>query len=102
MTTEQAKTALEQMGRMNVLAISGGRVMLDEGTLVLPVGQGYRVEVDYDTVPDAYTVRRVFVRGGKRWVKGEVGYIYAPSLGDVAYRASCYHEDWSEFVEVSL
>ena len=92
MNEQQARTALQQIGRMNVLAISGGRAILSEGRLVLPVAKGYRVEVEYDAVPDAYTVRRVFVRGGKRFVKGEVDHVYAPEVGEAAYRASCYED----------
>jgi len=81
-----------QIGTMNILAISGGRVIhhTDGNTLSLPVANGYRVEVEYLPVPDVYEVRRVYVRGLKRWVKGTVTNVYATQLGDVAYDASCF------------
>lgn len=83
---------LGQIGKMNVLAVSGGRVEYRLGetvTVVLPVAYGYRVEVEYRPVPDTYEVRRVLVRGLKRWVKGEASNVYATELGDTVYRASC-------------
>ena len=90
-------TTLSQIGRMNVLAISGGRIRSDGETLVLPVGSGYTVEVDLDEGSDTYTVRRVFNRGGKRFEKGEQTYVYCDEIGEVAYRASCYHHDYAPF-----
>lgn len=85
-------TTLSQIGMMNVLAISGGRVIhhTNVNVLSLPVSNGYRVEVEYLPVPDTYTVRRVYVRGLKRWVKGEATNVYATELGEVAYHASCF------------
>lgn len=88
-------TMLQQIGRMNVLAISGGRSSSDldaEGriTLTLPVGNGYKVEVTYDSGWDTYIVSRVFIRAGKRFVKGTVEQVYCDQVGEVAYRASCY------------
>ncbi len=47
MNSEQASTLLQQIGGMNILAISGGRKRLIDGILVLPVGSGYTVEVEY-------------------------------------------------------
>lgn len=90
MTPDQAKTLLAQIGRMNVLAISGGRTRLIDGTLVLPVGSGYTVEIDYIEGADDYTVRRVFTRGTKRWVKGELTGIYAGEVGEMAYQAHAF------------
>ena len=88
-------TTLQQIGRMNVLAISGGRVMqLTETTIVLPVRQGYTVEIEYKPVPDLYEVRRMFRRGVKVWNKGTVSGVYAEQLGDTAYRASCYLDEF--------
>lgn len=82
-------TTLAQIGRMNVFAISGGRVQRDGDTLVLPVAYGYSVEVDLDP-SDTYTVRRVLTRAGVRSVKAEVSDVYCDEIGEVAYRASCY------------
>jgi hypothetical protein len=86
---------IAQIGRMNVLAISGGRSSVNAvGDLVLPVGSGYSVEIAYD-FSDTYTVRRVYTRGMKRWVKGEVSEVFCEEIGEVAYRASCYMDDWA-------
>lgn len=88
-------TTLMQLGRMNLLAISGGRVtQLSETTISLPVRQGYTVEIEYKPVPDLYEVRRMFRRGTKVWNKGTETGIYADQLGDTAYRASCYLDEF--------
>lgn len=87
---QDPNVTLSQIGRMNVLAISGGRVAMMGDTLVLPVGCGYRVEIDLDP-SDTYTVRRVLERGpGRRYVKAERSNVYCDEVGEVAYRASCY------------
>lgn len=84
-----AETLVQQIGRGNVLAISGGRVQVREYGITLPVHAGYRVEIDLEP-SDTYTVRRVFVRGHKTWVKGEVTNVYCDQVGETAYQASCY------------
>lgn len=90
-TLEICHTMERQIGRMNILAISGGRVKrIAETTLSFPVGSGYSVEVEYVEGRDLYSVRRVFARGGKQWIKGEVTHVYAEDLGETAYLASCY------------
>lgn len=93
MTPDQAKELLAQINwsnPWNLAAISGGRASIDtEGNLVLPVGKGYSVEIEL-TASDDYTVRRVYKRADKKWVKGEVVGIYADQIGEVAYQASCY------------
>ena len=78
-----------QMGKMNVWAISGGRVMTSGATVFFPVSGGYQVAVTL-TAADDYTVRTIFVRGGKVTVKAEVAGIYADQIGDVAYAMSCF------------
>lgn len=85
-----ATTTLNQIGRMNVLAISGGRSRMEGDTLVLPVGAGYSVEIDLDLGSDTYTVRRMFRRGDKAFPKGEQSYVYCDEVGEVAYRASSF------------
>ena len=91
MNTDQANTLLAQIGRMNVLAISGGRkVLTPDGILVLPVSNGYRVEIEYNEGADDYTVRRVFKRGTKKWVKGELTGVYCDEVGERAYEASSF------------
>lgn len=80
---------LAQIGRMNLLAISGGRVQLRHTGVTLPVGHGYQVTVDL-AADDTYTVRRVLTRAGRSFVKGEQTGVYFDQVGEVAYRASCY------------
>ena len=90
MNNDQANETLRQIGGMNLLAISGGRALVNgDGALVLKVGRGYSVEIDL-TASDDYTVRRVYQRGAKKWVKGEVERVYCDEIGEIAYRASCF------------
>ena len=91
LTRDEAITILEQIGRMNVLAISGGRwTIADNGSLRLPVGSGYSVEVEYVPGSDTYNVRRVYTRGAKRWIKGSVGNVYCDQVGEMAYQAHAF------------
>jgi hypothetical protein len=91
-----ANTLLMQVGRMNILAISGGRVLRRETGITLPVDCGYSVTIDLDA-SDTYVVRRVFKRGAKTWIKGEQTYVYCEDVGEVAYRASCFRNGaWGE------
>lgn len=92
---EQRKEILRQIGGMNVLAISGGRVKATENGVELVCGYGYRVTVDLDP-SDTYTVRRVLDRGAKRFVKGEVSGVYCDQVGEQAYRAGMFRDDWAE------
>jgi hypothetical protein len=78
-----------QIGTGNILAISGGRVLVRESGVTLPVSNGYSVEVDL-AADDTYVVRRVFTRAGKRWIKGERTNVYCDQVGESAYRASCF------------
>jgi hypothetical protein len=84
---------LLQIGRGNVLAISGGRAHMDNGALVLPVGSGYTVRVTL-AANDTYTVERVFtrrsVRNGEGFTVHRVTDVYAEEVGEVAYQASCF------------
>ena len=89
MNSNQAHELIAQIGRMNLAAISGGRVRLVGETLVLPVGSGYTVEITLDP-SDTYTVRRVFTRGIKRWIKGEVSNVYCDQVGEMAYQAHAF------------
>lgn len=84
-----ARELVGQIGRGNVLAISGGRVLARKTGVTLPVGHGYSVTVDLDA-SDTYIVRRVFKRGAKEWVKGEQTNVYCDEVGEIAYVASCY------------
>lgn len=85
---------IQQIGRMNIFAISGGRITRRETGITLAVGAGYSVTVDLD-FNDTYVVRRVFKRGAKVWIKGEQRDVYMDEVGEVAYRASCFRNgDW--------
>lgn len=84
-----AQTLLAQIGRMNIMAISGLRVERRETGVTLPVGSGYSVTVDLDA-NNTYVVRRVFKRGAKVWIKGEQRNVYCEEVGEVAYQASSF------------
>ena len=87
-TATPARTILAQIGS-NLLAISGGRyAVIDDTTVSLPAGRGYRVEVTYERALDLYTVRQVFVRGLTRKVRRSWDLVDAATLSEVAYRAS--------------
>ena len=87
---------IAQIGRMNLMAISGFRVIRRETGVTLPVGAGYSVTIDLDWM-DEYVVRRVFKRGAKVWIKGEQRGVYCDEVGEVAYRASCFRNGaWGE------
>ena len=84
---------VRQIGVWNIGAISGGRVIMRETGITLPVSNGYRVMVDLDA-NDTYVVRRVFKRrvAGqvKVWIKGEQRNVFFDEVGEVAYQASCF------------
>jgi hypothetical protein len=83
-----------QIGRGNILAISGGRVLRRPTGVTLPVSNGYSVTVDLNW-DDTYVVKRLFTRSGRVWVKGERRDVYCDDVGEVAYRASCFRNgDW--------
>jgi hypothetical protein len=83
---------VEQIGRMNIFAISGGRIIRRETGITLPVGAGYSVTIDLDW-GDEYVVRRIFKRGLKVWLKGEQRGVYCDEVGEVAYQASNFRSD---------
>ena len=87
-----SKILWKQIGGPTVLAISGGRAQTIGATVLFPVSNGYQVSVTL-TGADDYTVRRLFVRGGKVSVKREWAGIYCEQVGEVAYRASCFSDD---------
>jgi len=80
---------LAQIGRMNLMAISGGRYEATETGVILPVGNGYSVTVDYDW-DDTYVVRRVFTRSAIERIKGEVRGVFCDEVGEQAYQASSF------------
>ena len=94
-TNTVTSTMIAHIGRMNLLAISGGRVTpITETVVQLPVAAGYRVEVTYDRGRDLYDVRRLHYRAGRYTIRGEMLGLYADQLADAAYRASCYLDDF--------
>jgi len=84
-----AEVLIQQVGKQNVLAISGGRVEKRDTGITLPVRYGYEVRVDL-AANDTYTVQRVY--NGE--VKGEETRVHAAEVGDAAYRASCYKDSF--------
>jgi hypothetical protein len=86
---------IKQIGRMNVFAISGGRVGVivnNEGETVevqLPVSNGYRVSISLGW-NDTWTVSRQFVRKGVVSDKGTLENVYCEQVGEIAYKASCF------------
>lgn len=95
------QTIVRQIGTMNVLAISGGRVSALPDGIELPVGAGYRVRVRL-TPADDYTVERVFVRSGQVFSKGTENNVYCDEVGEVAYRASCFRNDDADYWPAAL
>lgn len=88
--TIDAQETLAQVGRMNLLAISGGRWSRDVfGDILLPVSSGYRVRICLEA-DDTYTVTREMKRGARLFVKGVQSNVYCDELGEVCYRASSY------------
>jgi hypothetical protein len=80
---------VSQIARMTLAAISGCRVIRRETGITLPVSNGYSVTIDL-AAGDTYTVRRVFTRAGKTWVKGERTDVHAEEVSEAAYYASCF------------
>jgi hypothetical protein len=85
---------IAQIGRMNIFAISGGRVgvIRENGETVgieLPVSNGYRVSIKLGW-DDTWTVSRQFVRAGVVFDKGTLTSVYADQVSEIAYQASCF------------
>ncbi|MEC4763793.1 hypothetical protein VT930_11830 [Mycobacterium sherrisii] len=98
MTVEQQREIARQIG-MNILAISGGRVVGIADGIELPCGSGYTVRVQL-TPMDDYTVTRVFRRNGKEFVHGQRTRVYCDEVGEVAYYASAFRSyDETEWVQ---
>lgn len=92
----QARELIAQIGKMNLWAISGGRVQIDsQGAVVLKVGNGYAVRIILEG-NDTYTVQRLW----RMNVKGEARNVYADEVGEIAYVASCYvNRDFGQVAE---
>ena len=99
-----------QIGFWNIGAISGGRVYIDGATyndhykttqqVELPVAYGYRVRITLGW-DDTWTVSRVIVKNTKKGIseniKGTVEGVYFDDVGEVAYKASCYLDEFGGF-----
>lgn len=89
-----------QIGRMNILSISGGRVIGIANGIELPVSNGYHVRIEL-TAGDDYTVSRIFKRGAKEFVKGQRERVYCDEVGEIAYRAGMFRSydenEWMVF-----
>ena len=97
---EGAAEILQQIGKMNILAVSGGRVGLLENAegekvgVFLPITHDRRVEVIL-TVMDTYRVirSRHIVKGssaGAEVIEAETNDIYCDEVGEAVYQASCW------------
>jgi hypothetical protein len=91
---------LAQIGTMNILAVSGGRVGKftmgegDEVGVFLPITHDRRVEVVLG-VMDTYSVRRVrhILKGaniGSEVVESEVDDVYCDEVAEAVYQASVW------------
>jgi len=84
-------TTLSQIGKMNILAVSGGKVHSIHDTdgkaigVELPVSSGYKVRV-FLRDDDTYTVQRVH----RDNVKGEETGVFADQVGESVYQAGMY------------
>jgi len=81
---------LASIGTKTFLAVSGGRVWGTPSGVILPVSDGWAVEVAY-TVLDYYTVRRVRYRRAKRYVHGQAEDLDFTQVSEAVYDASCFH-----------
>lgn len=92
-TADQRRTILDQIGSGTVMGICGFRVRPTVTGVELVCGYGYRVRVTLEA-NDTYTVRRIYSRGSREWVKGEQTDVYWPELSEVAYRAGMFRDEW--------
>jgi hypothetical protein len=90
---EMRKQMVGQISRMNLLAISGGRVLGCHAGISLPISNGYSVTVQLNH-DDTYVVRRVRTTRVKGVpvvrLYGERANVYCEDLSEVAYYASCF------------
>lgn len=91
---------ISQVGRMNILAVSGGRIGAlgtkdgESVGIFLPITHDRRVEVVLG-VMDTYTVRRVrhILKGqhiGAEVIEVEHDDVYCDEVGELVYQASCW------------
>lgn len=80
---------INQIGMMTILGVSGGRIILRETGITLPVSHGYKVEIDL-AWNDTYIVKRTLTRGAKYTIKGQQTDVHFPELSEIVWNASCY------------
>jgi hypothetical protein len=87
---DQRQEIVRQVGRMNILAASGGKITGIIDGIELPDSRtAYKVRVRL-TPSDTYTVQRVFIRGGKEFLHGERHEVDPHELGEAVYYASSF------------
>jgi antirestriction protein ArdC len=87
------REAASQIGRGNIMAISGGRVERRGNEMVLPSTKDQQVVIGYNSVPDLYYVRaeqkiNTGKDKGKNRILAQWDEVYADELGELAYQAS--------------
>ena len=87
------REAVEQIGRGNIMAISGGRVERRGNEMILPSTKDQQVVIGYNAVPDLYYVRaeqkvNTGKNKGKNKILAQWDDVYADELGELAYQAS--------------
>jgi hypothetical protein len=85
-----------QIGKGTEMSVTGFRAprQMNQSTIWFPCGNGYHVEI-HIAADDTYTVRRIFQRGAKVWIKGEQAGVYADQIDEVFYRAGMFRDDWA-------
>jgi hypothetical protein len=95
-----AEETVEQIGKWNVFAVSGGRVIRiinkagETISIILPINGTRCVEVALHW-DDTYVVRRLrkVVKGqrrGENIIESEVDNVYCDEVGEAVYQASCW------------
>ena len=85
-----AHQLLGQIEWSTILAVSGGRwARAGISSVVFPAGAGFEVLVTLEA-DDTYTVRRLFRRGGKVFLHGELQNVYCDEVSERIYFASCF------------
>jgi len=96
---ETYSAMIRNIGAGNVMSICGGKMHAEvDGSnvsVVMICGQGYRVRVRYNAGRDTYSVSREYQRGLNYWIKGERHDVYNTEVGEVAYRAGMFRDEWT-------
>ena len=87
------RETMNQIGKGNIMAISGGRAERRGNELILPSTKDQQVVIGYSSVPDLYYVRaEQKINAGKdkgsNKILAQWDDVYADELGEIAYQAS--------------